>query len=340
MRHGFQAILAFTLLTTLSHIATAQSEISYSSGLQLRSSELSASGPEARTSGAPFVPFSAPNTHVEFSIRGGTPLAPAWVLGVDEPRVLVAIRARLEGNWAAAPPQGERTAWPIQLDANGEWSQAHPALELHAWYQAISSNGQGGFVFSDLTRGARSTNTTSFLGATSPHQSGEVVVSEFMKDPAQVSDTVGEWVEVINRAAHRINLEGLVISDDGSNGHLIFNDGDGLWFLPRRRLVLGRNMDPSVNGGIEVDYAYSSFILGNGEDQIVLTGPTGRLVDRVEYDNGVLWPDSSGASISLAPGREDSYLNDDAANWCRSSSPVSPTGSDAGSPGTLNDLCP
>lgn len=178
------------------------------------------------------------------------------------------------------------------------------------------------------------------LQAGPPAQSGHVVITEIMKDPNSVSDARGEWIEVYNALPWRVNLEGWVLSDDSGSAHVIATGGTGLRMAPGAYLVLGNSTDMGLNGGIHVDYAWSSFSLGNGADQIVLSRPDGTLVDRVAYDDGVAWPDLAGRSISLKISARDALRNDDPLNWCHSSSTISPTNADTGTPHLDNDACP
>jgi len=46
-----------------------------------------------------------------------------------------------------------------------------------------------------------------------PSQAGQIVITEFMKDPSTVSDARGEWIEVYNAMPWRVNLEGWILSD-------------------------------------------------------------------------------------------------------------------------------
>jgi hypothetical protein len=171
-------------------------------------------------------------------------------------------------------------------------------------------------------------------------QSGWVVITEFMKDPSSVGDTAGEWIEVYNALPWRVNLEGWTLSDSGGAQHVLSNGGAGLRYPPGAYIVLGNNADPATNGGVQVDYEYAGFVLGNGADQIILTRPNGAIADRVDYDDGVLWPDTSGRSISLDLAARDVLMNDDGANWCHSSLPISGSNPDTGTPGLDNDACP
>ncbi len=171
-------------------------------------------------------------------------------------------------------------------------------------------------------------------------QTGEVAITEFMKDPAAVADTRGEWIEVRNNLPWRVNLEGWVLTDDGGATHVIANGGNGVRIRPGRSLVLGIESDPALNGGVLVDYQYSSFSLGNGADSIILMRPNGLVVDRVAWDDGILWPDLPGRSIQVRNEARFALLNDDAGLWCHGTTPISASNPDTGTPGIDNDACP
>lgn len=171
-------------------------------------------------------------------------------------------------------------------------------------------------------------------------QTGEVAITEFMKDPVAVADTRGEWIEVRNNLPWRVNLEGWVLADDAGSTHVISNGGNGVRLRPGRSIVLGIEADPALNGGVVVDYEYSGFTLGNGADSIVLMRPNGLVVDRVAWDDGVLWPDLPGRSIQARNEARFALLNDDAGLWCHGTTPISATNADTGTPGADNDACP
>ena len=67
-------------------------------------------------------------------------------------------------------------------------------------------------------------------------------------------------------------------------------------------LVLGRNTNPAVNGGLDVAYRYAGVVLGNGADEIILLDPSGAEIDRVAYDGGATFPAPAGASICARTG--------------------------------------
>ncbi|MFT7074780.1 MAG: hypothetical protein ACJA0P_000780 [Planctomycetota bacterium] len=174
----------------------------------------------------------------------------------------------------------------------------------------------------------------------SPPAPGAVLVTEFMKDPAAVSDVRGEWLELQNRTDDPIDLEGWTLRDDGSNRTVITaaTSGAGVVISAGGFLVMGRNADTALNGGVALDAVYSGFTLGNGADQIILEAPGAAEIDRVEYEDGTAdWPDLPGASIGLSPRFAGTPVAADGAAWCSGVDPL-PAG-DLGSPGELNPEC-
>jgi len=99
---------------------------------------------------------------------------------------------------------------------------------------------------------------------------GDLIISEVMANPAAVSDTYGEWFEIFNASTKTIDLNGLEISDDGSNNHTL-NADNPLLFGPGDYFVLGRNLDTTLNGGVMLNYSYSNFTLSNSADAIRLS---------------------------------------------------------------------
>ena len=176
-----------------------------------------------------------------------------------------------------------------------------------------------------ITPGA--TNDCAVGGGLNP---GDLVINEIMQNPAAVSDGNGEWFEVFNNTAGPVDLIGLTIRDDGSNTHTITSSvvvavGDFA--------VLARNSTFATNGGVTVDYQYSSFFLGNSDDEVIIE-EGGVEIDRVEYDGGPSFPDPTGAAMALDVTTND---NNDGSNWCTASTPYGD--GDLGTPGAAND-CP
>ena len=112
-------------------------------------------------------------------------------------------------------------------------------------------------------------------------QSGDLVVSEFLANPAALSDTRGEWVEIFNTTGSAIDLRGITLADDDSDAHLI-DAATPLLIAPGGYFVLARS-PLAGQSGVTPDYVYDGHVLGNGVDEIVLRQGAKELW-RVEYD--------------------------------------------------------
>jgi cysteine-rich repeat protein len=153
---------------------------------------------------------------------------------------------------------------------------------------------------------------------------GDLVLTELLPDPTAVPDAVGEWFELANLAGVSVDLAGLEVTSGGER----FVIPSALVVGPGGRVVLGASEDPSLNGGVPVDLAWTGLTLDDADD-LALSGPTG-LLDAVSWDGGPAFPAPAGETISLDPRHTTATDNDDGAVWCPS----------PGTPGLDNDLCP
>ena len=161
-------------------------------------------------------------------------------------------------------------------------------------------------------------------------KAGDIVINEIMQNPKKVSDLNGEWFEVYNITSHDIDLNSCVIADSGSNYHTI---GSALVVPAHGYAVLGNNNNKSTNGGVDVNYKYSGFVLNNTSDEIILACG-GIEIDRVEYDGGPNFPNPDGKSMTLASPFANNNVG---SNWCMATSPFGL--GDKGTPGAANDPC-
>lgn len=167
---------------------------------------------------------------------------------------------------------------------------------------------------------------------------GDLVITEIMKDPAgAVADGDGEWFEILNRSGANVDLRNMVLSDNGGNAHRV---NTNVIVRNRGRAVIGINANPALNGGVTLNYSYqgAAFLLDNADDEVVLSNAFGEIA-RVNYDDGVTFPDVSGASLSLDPGLENETANNVGGNWCPSTATFGGLGQ-LGSPGLPNPPCP
>lgn len=172
---------------------------------------------------------------------------------------------------------------------------------------------------------------------------GDLIVTEIMKDSSVVTDANGEWFEIQNLSGGTVDLDGLYVYDDGGSAFTVSGeltvDDEGF-------VVFGINDDSTTNGGITVDYEYSSsWALGNSDDEINLAESSSKstVIDEAAYDaggqtgTGALWPDTAGYSLSLDSDHMDDDENDFGGHWCDASTATS--GGDYGTPGATNDSC-
>lgn len=137
-----------------------------------------------------------------------------------------------------------------------------------------------------------------------------IVISEIMINPSAVSDSYGEWFEVVNMTDMTIDLQGWTIKDGDENGHIINNIGNTLLISSGEYIVLSRNNDFSINGGLISDYVYEGISFSNSEDAILLMNVEGEIIDEVQYTNS--WPILSGSSIEI---HDLNLNNNDNFNW-------------------------
>jgi Lamin Tail Domain len=232
------------------------------------------------------------------------------------------LRGRID---ALVPINGEgRAVWQIPASLAG----TAPALRALAW-------GPGGtWVETHVSKAVQlPLGQSKGAGALM-----NLVISEFQKDPTTVSDSKGEWIEITNLGLSAVDIEGWTLADLGTDATVLDAGGAGIIVPAGGRVVLGREGDTTLNGGIPVDAVYSGVTLSNGEDELVLIRPDGWVADQLMYDDGVNWPDEPGRAISLLPGAHDAQMNDDGANWCSATTVVG-AGPDTGTPGAGNDDC-
>jgi len=196
------------------------------------------------------------------------------------------------------------------------------------WYRD-PAGGPSGFNLSDAFQ-------ATFCGTPPVLEVGDVIVTEFMADPTFVSDSSGEWFEVTSTVGYSLDLDGWILEDGNGGSHVV----SGLTLGAGGRLVFGRSANTSTNGGVIVDQAYGSALtLDDFFGAVRLRSPGGTLIDEVVYQAG-FFPVLAGMSSELDPAHFEYTQNDNASNWCSSSSVIGGGNSDTGTPGVENPGCP
>ena len=123
-----------------------------------------------------------------------------------------------------------------------------------------------------------------------------ISITEIMPDPSMVSDSYGEWFEIFNSTDTSININGWIIKDLDDDYHIIGSEGLEVIIEPGEYVVMARNDNQSLNGGISVGYQYSNFTLSSN-DEIILTNSSGAILDEVHYTDS--WAYDSGVSMEI-----------------------------------------
>ncbi len=166
-----------------------------------------------------------------------------------------------------------------------------------------------------------------------------IVISEIMQNPVSVNDEFGEWFELYNPTEINVDINGWRIRDNGTNKHIINNDAP-LFVTANGFLILGNNSDNLTNGGVTIQYKFpSTWTLTNSDDEIIIEQSDGLggwlLIDEVNYDGGVNFPDPTGASMYFIGNFSDD--NNLGSNWKESTVAWSGSAGDLGSPGSQGE---
>ncbi|MEZ4683867.1 MAG: lamin tail domain-containing protein [Caldilineaceae bacterium] len=150
-----------------------------------------------------------------------------------------------------------------------------------------------------------------------------IFISEFLADPQAVGDDLGEWIELYNAGDTIINLRNWQLLDLDNDQHVIAID---LVIAPGQYLVLARNTDTAINGGVAAAYQYNNLALANSNDELLLVTPDGAEADRVRWGEGTALTTKAGASLQR-------LLQDNNQVWIESSAVWSGSSGDTGTPG-------
>lgn len=169
-------------------------------------------------------------------------------------------------------------------------------------------------------------------------ESGELVVTEYLANPAGGFEEAYEWFEVINTTGAAIDLNGWQIVSAGASSDEIHVIAGAPELAAGARMVFGRNAGAAAGG---VNYVYGEDItLANSTDWFGIQKPDGEnfvWVDYVYYETGSVL---DGRSRKLNPDvSADVLLNNEFENWCPSLDSEFGTTVNFGTPGAQNTAC-
>jgi len=153
-----------------------------------------------------------------------------------------------------------------------------------------------------------------------------LVITEIMADPRVVFDEAGEWFEVHNPGTSEVDLQGWSISSGNDVPHTI---ATSVVVPPGGYVVLARNADPAVNGGVQAAYGYGTLNFSNTSDWISLADEDGNPVDNVAWTSK---PPTGATRALVNPVCDNAEASGDA--WKAATVPFG--AGDLGTPGAVN----
>ena len=219
-------------------------------------------------------------------------------------------------------PDGESSEDEVEVDATLE--TPNPQTVLVAADQTTAVN----YLFRVAEQSVTFGKGNVALGLTiEPAEQGGLLFSEFMVNPAAVTDTEGEWIELTNTSNTDVELNGCTIARDDSSTTI----AQSLVVPAGGSVTLSNGPSPGFSPNLE----YSGFSLPNTAIFTLTLTCSGVVVDTVQVDPGS-WPLSSGVSASLDPQFASATENDNGSAWCLANTSY---GTDFGTPGEPNDSC-
>lgn len=155
----------------------------------------------------------------------------------------------------------------------------------------------------------------------------QVVINEVMVDPNAVTDASGEWIEVHNRGASAVNLQGWTLASNNDSPHVI---ASSVPLAAGGYVVLARVGSAGTNGGVSAHYAYGTANLANTADWVALRDGGGASVDSVAWSTAM----PAGATRGVSDPSLDN-LDAKGTNWHTSAAAFG--AGDKGSPGARNE---
>lgn len=197
-------------------------------------------------------------------------------------------------------------------------SRLHPTLAAAALVALSACTDMGALPTAPAPLGPNITVST---------YASQIVINEVMADPDAVTDANGEWLEIHNRGAAAVDLQGWTLASNNDASQTI---ASSVSVPAGGYVVLARNGTYSTNGGVNEHYTYAIINLANTSDWVALRDNVGASVDSVAW--ATTMPVGSTRGVS-----DPSLDNLDAkgSNWHTSTTAFG--AGDEGTPGARND---
>ena len=193
-------------------------------------------------------------------------------------------------------------------------------------------SGWAQFPDSSESMSVQITNGFALTALFEPYAGGDtvdIVINEINYNSSDEFDTK-DWIELYNNGQESVNVSGWVFTDENEDHR--FTIPDTTTIDTGGYIVLVQDVDAFLNFFEETENVFGPFEFGlsGGGESISLFDISGRLVDRVEYDDSHPWPtapDGNGPTLELL---SPELPNDIAGSWSFSSG--------NGTPGYVNSV--
>lgn len=163
---------------------------------------------------------------------------------------------------------------------------------------------------------------------------GDLVITEIMAKPKQLSAVAAQWFEVF--AQTDLDLNGVTIerASDANVEPEVIAANECMHLAAGSYAVFARSEDSAQNGQLTPHAAFSFSLNPDGDPGLQLVYG-GEVIDRVIWNAS-----TSGAAWQLDPGKTDAVANDELSSFCDATTVYELAGGNKGSPGAANPPCP
>ncbi len=161
---------------------------------------------------------------------------------------------QLDPSYASATDNDDAAAWCASSELYAATDTGTPGADNHACARRAPLPDTG------------LADTADTGGVEGGPAAGELIITEFMADPVDVADSLGEWIEISNLSGEPRSLDGCTLVDDDANS---FPLPAGLELEPGDTLVLARSQQGGVTADAVID---EGFTLNN--DALLITPST------------------------------------------------------------------
>ncbi len=183
-----------------------------------------------------------------------------------------------------------------------------------SWYvfESLVSGADYKMLISSVNDGGPLDWSNDYFTITEPYIMPELVFTEIMYNPPEAGDDSLEFVEIYNKGAEAINLNGFYFSQ---GVEFVFPDVE---VLPESYILVAKNANAFENTFGATALEWTSGSLSNGGESVELKDALDNVIDLVDFDDYLPWDtlaDGYGPSLTLCNPNVDNNVPE---NWTHS----------------------